>query len=140
MLRRLTQLFVTTALVATGTLVLTASPAAAAGGCTPPPQNGTIGACIDYSGGSYAQADFYLNVNPDWSRYQYTVVMYQNGVPYTLTDGMPDFTSTGRYCCWYKHVAALPQRWITLRTRVNVYMQNGAFHYAIDSPTISVRA
>ena len=139
MLRRLTQLFVTTALVAAGTLALTA-PAAAAGGCTPPPENATLGACIDYSGGSYAQADFYLNVNPDWSRYQYTVWIYQDGVGYPLTNGMPDFTTTGRYCCWHKHVAALPPRWITLRTRVNVYTQAGSFHYAIDSPTITVRA
>ncbi|MFC7613694.1 hypothetical protein ACFQV2_08970 [Actinokineospora soli] len=140
MLRRLFQVITALALTLAGTAFLMVAPAAAAGGCTPLSQSPYLGACIEYSGGSNARADFYLNVAPDSGRYQYTVVMYVNGNPSTLTSGMPDFTTAGRYCCWYKAVAALPRRWITLRTRVNVYTSTGAFHFYADSPTISVFA
>ncbi|MFG1951159.1 hypothetical protein [Micromonospora sp. NPDC048830] len=124
------------ALIAGGTVTATASPAFAVGGCDQ--GNSTVGACFDYSGGSNARADFYMNRTVDSSYKYYRVWMRINGGSWVFKG--EGSTVQGRNCCWYHHVDALPDKWQTGQTRVTLYTSTWAAHTTSDSPIISFYA
>jgi hypothetical protein len=133
-INRLIRYLIAVVVATAGLAVVTGTAAHAVGGCR---TTAAVGACVDHATDSgQVRADFYLNSGPSSSVYQYRVSIVVNGNERFAFDGKRRFTSTGRYCCWYRAVRNLPPKAQEAHTRVYVYRSDGVFHYRADSPVI----
>lgn len=120
------------ALMTTGTTLITAAPAAAAGGC-----NGQypVSACIDYgSHGNRSRVDFYMNANLTTEYHTYKAWINVNGSWTLLASGRLDHK--GNYCCWYKNTDSEPNTWKTVYSEIDVYNSSGVYKLSSTSPSV----
>jgi hypothetical protein len=110
-------------LMTTGTTLVTATPALAAGSC-----NGgyPVSACISYGAfGNQARVDFYMNAGLSDQYYTYNAWINVNGSWHVLrNNGRLDHQ--GNYCCWYYNTDSLPNIWYTVYSSIDVYNRSGA--------------
>jgi len=132
--QRVLRRLVVICLVTGGSTVFIASAAqAAVGGCN---NYDTTSACINWGhNGDLARVDFYQNRQPGQAYYWFKAYIIVNGNTYFLKEGLLDHT--GRYCCWYRSTASIPDSAYTVRSRIEVYSQGGSLHLISESPTIA---
>jgi hypothetical protein len=126
------------AIAIAGVNVLAASPAFAAGKCSPS-NHPTVAVCVNHGDdGNMTRGDFYIYRKPDSSTYTYKEVLLLNGRE-TSNPKTGRIDHTGRFCCLYKNFQTLPPKAKSVANRVYIYTRAGNLHMKVDSPIISVR-
>ncbi|NUR70867.1 MAG: hypothetical protein HOU81_08600 [Hamadaea sp.] len=111
-----------------GTVLAAQGPAlAAAGNCDQ--SHPYVGACVDYQGGAWVNADFYLNTAPSITYAKYRVGMQINTNPVQWVSGstLLKLDHTGRYTnpYWHINTDTLPDSSKQVRTLVEIWNSTG---------------